>query len=525
MKRYIILLVITTLLTNISIAQNVDSLGAYPQLNQRELQIVKQQWVMTDNAAGMVFQNVNKGSYTRLERYLSEGEHHRVQEGSSNKGLRFVSERYDRFNDKVFVRGQFSFSMDKEYDRAWSDVINTYNSNPYYFGSSVRGNYDKQQFDLNLKVYSVAYRGFNFGLTIDYHVADISRQRDPRTRTYMIDYSIIPSIVYNVSDKSKLGFNIYYRYDKERMPSTSTVQTDPNLKYYNFVGLHNAIGRIGGYRAFSRQFISDYVGTALQYNYIDNGVKLLLSAGYDMQWQDTFGSRQESPGSFNSHNFRFLTNLILENSNVLHNAVLSASFKDAGANEYRQTQVIERDTLTGVTTEYWETTYIYKNRYVVNTANVDFSWKSYFLRPNSKEYKYSIGFDAAYRSFSNIYYLPKSEYKVDKLYAGVNGSVFLYNSKDHRVELEGSLKGGFKLDSKLDLFNENEISENILRPDLDYHNRTTVDLYGSVRYSFPMKFVKKGAMSGFAKIYAGNIFAQDSMNWTQYGISIGILTF
>ena len=220
-----------------------------------------------------------------------------------------------------------------------------------------------------------------------------------------------------------------------------------------------------------------------------------------------------------------MTNLILENSNVLHNAVISASFKDAGANEYRQTQVIERDTLTGVTTEYWETTYIYKNRYVVNTANVDFSWKSYFLRPNTKEYKYSIGFDAAYRSFSNIYYLPKSEYKVDKLYAGVNGSVFLYNSKDHRVELEGSLKGGFKLDSKLDLFNENEVSENILRPDLDYHNRSTVDLYGSLRYSFPMKFVKKGAMSGFAKIYAGNIFAQDSMNWTQYGISIGILTF
>jgi hypothetical protein len=308
MKKFIIFSIILLSFCESIYSQAKDSVTIYPDIQSRELQIVQQQWLNTNNAAGLAFSLVNKGSYTSLERFVSSGDYHRAQEGSSNKALKFSTQRYDRFNEKIYVRGSFSFLMNNEGERAWSDVINTYNSNPYIYGSSVKGDYQTQKFDLNLKVYSIPSGKFNFGVTIDYHVSDISRQRDPRSRSYSLDYSIIPSVTYAVSKNSRVGVDLYYRFDKEKMPGLTTVQTDPNLKYYTFTGMESAIGRIGGYRGFSRQFVSDYIGGALQYNYENKKVKLLLSAGMDAQWQETLGDKKQTPGSVNS--FNLLINLM-----------------------------------------------------------------------------------------------------------------------------------------------------------------------------------------------------------------------
>ncbi len=504
--------------------QFVDTLGSSPSMNQRELQLIVQQWILTDNAAGLAFSNVNKGGFTTFESFRSKGSHHRVQEGSANNGILFSSEGYSRFNDKIFARGQFSFLKNDEHDRAWSDVVHTYNANPYIFGSSVRGNYDKQQFDMKLQIYTAPVGRFNFGISVDYKVADISRQRDPRSRTYFIDYAIIPALTHSVSDNSKLGLYAFYRYDKERTPNLSTVQTDPNLQYFTFTGLQNAIGRVGGYRAFERQFVSDYTGGGIQYNYDDHAVKLLVSAGMDVQWQQTLGNKKQSPGSFNAYCFNFLANLIFRKERFLHNMLLTARHKDGGADEFRQTLISERDPITGISTEYWKTDYIYANRFVVSTSDVMLRWKMYSLKSNQKEYDWSIGAEAAYQAFLNTYYLPKSVYEVGKVYAGLNGSLFLLNNNEHRLEFESIIKTGFSSNALLDLAHETEISEWVLTADLDYHRRNTIELSGSFKYTFPMKFVKNNLMSGYARLYGGNQFASDSHNWFSFGLTIGLLT-
>lgn len=524
MKRLLYIILALATLSNHAFGFSRDSLNNYPNYNKRVLQTIRQQWGVTDNAAGMTFADVSKGSFATLERYLSQGDHHRVQEGSSNKGLTFSTERYDKFNDKILVRGAFAFNLNKEYDRAWSDVINTYNSNPFIYGSSVRGNYEQQRFDLNLKLYSRLNGRFNYGLTIDYHVYDIARQRDPRSRTYALDYSLIPAITYSLNKVSTIGLNLLYRYNKEKMPSLSTVQTDPNLKYYTFTGNENATGRIGGYRGFQRQFLSDYAGVALQYGYNKESVSLVLSAGLDYQYQQTLGDKKQTPGSYNSFNYKFKADLIINRPSFMHNIRANITLYDGGANEYRQRLESERDTLTGITTETWVTIYTYKNRYIVKTNDFDAKWRVFALENNGAGYKWSAGLSAGYSSFSNLYYLPSSEYSASRVHYGAEGSTTLYNKKGSRVELDLSVRFSNKTDSKLEVSNDTEIFRNVLNPDFEYHNRSTSQVGGSLKYTFPLRVVKNTKMSGYAKLYGGNLFASESRNWSSFGIALGILT-
>jgi hypothetical protein len=524
MKRYITAILMFALCNPI-FSQEKDTLKTFPDVQYRSLQVTSQLWLKSDNAAGLAFSNVNRGSYTYIDRNLSNGNYHRAQEGSSNKILKFSSERYDKLNERVMVRGHFSFSIINEGDRSWSDVKNTYNSNPFIYGSSVKGDYETQQFDLNLKVYSKTKNRMNFGVTLDYHVSDISRQRDPRSRSYLLDYSLIPSMTYKLNDYSKLGVDLYYRYDKEKMPGLSTVQTDPNLKYYTFTGLENAIGRIGGYKGFSRQFISDYAGTSLQYNYEKNSVKLLVSIGTDMQWQQTLGDKKQSPGSYNSFNYRVMSNLLINSTKYLHNLYLKASMYDGGADEFRQNLVSEKDPETGVITESWVTIHTYKNRVINKVSELNAYWKIYSLINSGRGYKWSIGLSGGYYNFSNCHYLPKSEFGSGRMNFGVDGSYLLFDRKNRIVEFEGLLRSSFKTDSYLITATQNEITENILNPDHEFFNLNTFQIFGTLKYSFPINIIKSSKISGFVKIYGGNIFAGSAHNRNSAGLSIGILTF
>ncbi len=503
---------------------NKDTTEYYPEYQKREIQKILQQWSNTSNAAGMIFAKNDRGSFVTLESYSNGGDYHRLQEGSANDGLRFFTERYDKLNDKVFVKGSFSFNLNKESERAWSDVFNTYNANPYIYGSSIKGNYETQLYKLNLKAYTLQFNKFNFGLLLDYQVADMARQKDPRSRSYLLNYSLIPSIVYNIDNSNKLGINLLYRYNKEKMPGLTTVQTDPNLQYYTFTGLENAVGRIGGYKGFSRQFIGDALGADIQYSFSNDKLNWLISGGAEYYKEETLGDKKQSPGSYNAYKYNIYSNLLLKGSKFLHNFQLKGSFVDGGADEYRQVLIAERDTLTGISTQIWETIYTYKNRYVVKTADIDASWKLYSMNKSGDGYKWSAGLSANYSSFENIYYLQKSEYGADKLSFGVNGSYLLWDNKYNKLIFETEAVAGLSLDSKLNVNRETEIYNTVLSSDLEYHNLNTYYVGGNLIYTFPLQFVKNSKLTGYTKLYGGNVFASDNIGWYNIGIAIGLLT-
>ncbi|MDZ4058952.1 MAG: hypothetical protein U1D64_02800, partial [Bacteroidales bacterium] len=138
-------------------------------------------------------------------------------------------------------------------------------------------------------------------------------------------------------------------------------------------------------------------------------------------------------------------------------------------------------------------------------------------------YRWSAGLNDGYSDYSNIYYLPNSEYSSGKVFGGISGSYLLYKKRDNKIEIEGDLRVGFNTDSNLTIALENEISENILRPDLEYHKLNTTEISGSMRYSFPMRFVKNAKLTGYARLYGGTL-AAGKLSWSDFGVAIGLLT-
>lgn len=516
--------IIATLACTVLHGAGADTLKAFPSLEKREMQKTGMQWENTTNAAGMKFGEVDKGSFTTLGVYKGAGDYHRVQEGSESRGLIFETERYDKLSDKIFVKGTFLFNMDKEYDKGWSDVYNSYNNNPFIYGSSIRGTYETQRFDLGLRAYTKYKSKVNYGLAIDYKVADIARQRDPRSRSYHLDYSLIPSVIFEINSKHTAGINLSYRFGKEKMPGLTTIQTDPNLQYYTFSGIEHAEGRIGGYKGFARQFLSDYYGGALQYNYRGEESKLLVSAGFEARWEETLGNLRQSPGSYNEFTYSFLADYLLEKNNMLHNIRAEGVIKDGGADEFRQELISVRDTITGVSTETWETIYVYKNRFVVKTSDFRISWSTTAMDPGKKSYRWAAGAEAGYEEFSNNYYLPHSEYASGKLLAGINGKVRLLNSSKGVLILSASAGASLNTSVKLNMATESIIGTEILSPDLEYHKKNTFRINGEMRYTFPLRMIKSTPILGYASLYGGNLFAAGGAGWYSAGISIGILT-
>ncbi len=524
MKKINILISLAFLVVvNIAAAQKIDSIPSPVSLKERELQILRQQWNITDNSAGMGLNIISTGSLTTLGVSRGVGDLHRAQEGSARNGLEFKTDRYDKYSDKLYLKGTFSFNLDKEFDRAWSDVFHTYNSSPYIFGSSVKGLYETQTFNLSFMAYSARIGRFNYGVGLDYKVADMSRQRDPRSRSYILDYKLTPSMTYNINANNILGINLSYRFEKEKMPNITTVQTDPNLKYYDFRGLNYVDGKIGGYKGFQRQFVSDFIGGAVQYNYLGESSKLLVSAGMDAQWQDVLGNNKQSPGSYNSYNYNVVADYFMESGMFIHNVNIKGSYLDGGANEFRQELQSYKNPVTGETTETWITNYEYKNRYMVKVSDIALFYKMMRLKADKKSIKWYVKPYLSYNQFLNVYYLPKSEYKVSKCFAGAYAFVSLFSKGGSDVDLTLKAIGGFPVKTDLSLASVSELNSAVYDIDMSYHKKKTIETFGDLRYTFPLKFGKTG-LFGYARIYAGDIFASGSSSWFSTGFSIGLLT-
>lgn len=89
---------------------------------------------------------------------------------------------------------------------------------------------------------------------------------------------------------------------------------------------------------------------------------------------------------------------------------------------------------------------------------------------------------------------------------------------------DAEVLAGFKTTSKLNVNSETEIYHNILLPDLAYHNRNTIYAGGNLTYTFPLQFVKSSKLTGYAKLYGGNIFTTGNIGWYNAGVAIGLLT-
>ena len=68
-----------------------------------------------------------------------------------------------------------------------------------------------------------------------------------------------------VFGSNTVGLSGHYRRRKEKIPNMTTVQQDPNLVYYQMYGLGEAVGTVGGYSGYQREWVNHQFGAELSY--------------------------------------------------------------------------------------------------------------------------------------------------------------------------------------------------------------------------------------------------------------------
>ncbi len=508
------------------------------QMEEYELNVLLHSWTQTQNAAGLGLSTIKAEGITELGYNQNAGDYHRAQEGNARNGIDFYSERFDQIGKNLVSWGSFNFKMDREKNRKWSDVMNTYNNNPYIFGSNVAGDYDRQLFDFHAKVGTRLPGKFNFGLGIDYKVADFSRLRDPRSRIFFADYAAIPGITFKLNEKNVIGLNLSVRYQKEQLPNITTVQDDPNLKYYSFFGMENADGIIAGYNSFERQFVSNFYGFDVQYAYKNDRIKFLLNAGTFIQNQDIFENLKQSPGSFHSINFKGNAVLNILLNRLLLNTSLVGNLKKGAADENLQELITVRDTATGIASQQWVTLHTYKNRFINNTSDAQFDLNIRNINTEKNDFSWIAGVNAGIMSFQNRYNLPLSEMNIHRGNAGIYGHYRILNMKNHRITLDAAINYEFGFDNLLTLGENSlvlptqgastfvegtyEVATKVILPDFNFYNSSATKYNLETKYSFPLHF-KKLNMIGYTKVFYEQTRSTSIGNWTSTGVSIGII--
>ncbi|MGL4852836.1 MAG: DUF6850 family outer membrane beta-barrel protein [Phocaeicola sp.] len=507
-------------------------------LEEREVQNARLTWGNTENAAGLALERYMQNGQTELGGYLSGGDLHRAQEGDARNGLRFKTDRYDKISDKFIVWGSFQFDMDTEKNRAWSDAITTYNNSPYLFGSAIQGDYDSQMFDFKAKLAHHTTDKLKLGVGANYLVGDVSRLRDPRTRTYLADYSILPSITYQVNENHTVGATASYRYRKDKMPNVRTVQEDPNFMYYPMVGMENGEeprlspgaengnGILRGFNGFRRQFVSNFWGGELQYAYSQNQLTWITTVGLQLENQQVLGDTKRSPGEYLSDQFKVATQLFVERGNLFHQAYAKATLYRGQANEFIQSLNETRDPVTGIVSKEWVTNFVYTNQYEVESTDIEAGYKVMELDQARGGYRWYAGINGTYGTFTNQYNIPLSYLKVAQLQAVATGGVRLLKKNRHTLTLEA--QAGYQASLKSDLLlnnSENDLAVNIWIPDADYYTVNQWVCKADVKYAFPI-YSKKVGLSGYLRIFSHNRLTNSERfgNWLTNGIAFGIIT-
>ena len=475
-----------------------------------------QLWRLTGNAAGLALDSSANRGVAFFDLQHSEGDYQRVQEGGQRNQLQFFTERYQTISPLLVGYGAFRFDMGRTENRAWCDVMRPYNSNPFFSGSSVSGKYDTQQFDLTAAVGTIRMWGFTGGLRLDYSVGDLSRLRDPRSRSELLDYKLAPSLTYSTGSHT-VGIAGHYNRRKEKIPSMTTVQQDPDLKYYLMTGMEQATGTTGGYSGYSREWVDHRFGAELTYGY-DNGVaKSVSSVTIERGSEDVLGTYKYEPGHYVSYRYGLTSHNRLRAANALHQIDLTASYEQAYADEHRQQLIQERDAEKGYTSYHYETLITFKKRYQVKRFNADIHYR-YNMVDGSAVNGY-LGATAALRQVENKHLLPTSALKYSYADVSIEGGTALL-----KKQLWLDAEAGYHHSTKADLQLADATTDyavGVLQPDMQYYDADYWRGHLALTYQFPLTLKGKHT-TAFVRAYGDYISADHSLTRSTVGLSFGL---
>ena len=478
-----------------------------------------QLWNLTDNAAGLGVDSLHQRGIASVTFQHDKNTLKRAQEEGMNNQLTAYTERYQNIGQYLVGYGSFSFNMQHQKDKTWSDVYRSYNSNPFIVGSDVAGVYDLQNIALKARLATVHLGALHYGLGIDYEVGDLSRLRDPRSRANLLIYQFTPSAVY-AWDKDALGVSLYYKRRKEKIPNVQTVRSDANLTYYIMSGLDNVLGVVNGHSSLNREWVNHTIGANLQYAHHTSSWHSLNNIGIEKAAENVYGQYKYEPGKYYAYTYNIGSFNRIYTANAVQQVDVKAQYTQGYADEYRQQLVQENNASTGVTSQYYTTLLTYKKRYQVRLFDVDLTYR-YNLLGNGNEIVGYVGAAGHYLHAANKHLLPHSHLRYGIANAQLQGGYALL--KNRQLWLEGAIGSRWGSNSLLELADANsKYAQEVLQKDMDYYNSKGLTLSGSVTYHFPL-MIKGNNTSCFVKAYGYYEAGSNKLSRNTIGVSLGVI--
>ena len=496
-----------------------DSLVGEPEYRYKNL---TQLWHNTSNAAGLSLDDSPNRGFASIGFNHRGGDYHRVQEGGAMNNMQFFTERYQRLGRYLYSYGKVDFNLGRTKDRAFADQYRPYNSNPYQSGSAIAGSYDHQDFDMVASVGTTDFSGWRFGLQLNYQLGDLSRLRDPRSRSQLLDYRLTPSVSYTMGGHT-LGLSGYYDRRKEKMGPLVTVQSDATLTYYLFSGMEYATGTIGGYSSFNREWVNHQVGVAMDYGYRSDAFHTLNSFGISRGEEYAYGTYKYEPGRYFTYLYNVQSQNRLLTGSVLHQVDVRMDWQQGYADEYRQQLIIKNDPQIGTTSYTYEKQLEFRKRYQVRTFDCAFRYRANFLNdaPSRLLQQSTASLKGYTHKASNRHLLPLSSSDYSRINFQLENGISLF--KQH---FTADLTLGYSVATRADLQLADDASvlaQRVLLKDLPYYDANLFHGRLQVMYQFPLTIKKSRAM-WFVKAFGDFTSANSAGHPNLYnvGFSVGL---
>ena len=431
---------------------------------------VQRLWAHSQNAAGMVFDDVQNYSNVILGYDLQDGNYCRPQEGQKETVVGVSSEGFINLKN-AYVWGVFNFAQKNMTDAGYNaSIADPFRGMPYYIADQHLSKWRNQYYDLKFRFYTL---------------------------------ELTPGITYRLNDSQKFGASFKYSSIKEdsRM---SNVNVYVDQDYYILYGLGTAIKGIGS--GVTSNYIGDRFGGAIQYNFSTPSFNLLFENSYDIK-AETVQQSYTTPkktASVKDKTARISLTMVQEGKDYTNYVKTTYTNRNIDGIQY----ISQRD--NSESQSGWLD--LYNNiraTYKTQTSSLNYA----LSRNRGNEYSWKVELDVNYIKQDDEYLMPNSVQNAENLSLGLGGkkNLVLGNSMNRRLLIDihaaynHNLGGRYVYGgSHADYLTVTELQQGVT-------NYYTCDFYrigGSVTYSQQVKDSKR--MNLFAKV------AFDRVNTSDY---------
>ena len=288
----------------------------------------KQTWTDSYNAAGLHFLDFNNSSF--IEAYMGKNDGPFVKyyesDDSFNFGLKTAS--YTKIKKTTFF-GKIDYNNFTGQDMTWSGLIY-----PERYLNSVADDRPAEKANESYKLSG----GFSsplseklfFGLQINYETAMMTKRKDLRHRTDLLDFETTAGLLYK-TDMFNFGLNYYYRKFHEKVTFSKIAEDDILYTGYVLKGMWFGVFDIWNQTSLnlSRDFLDVVQGGSVQVEYVKDNFRFHNEFTYKFQDGLTGPGRDRAYSQNEGTTLEYKGIAQYEQDNMRHYLKVKTNYTDA----------------------------------------------------------------------------------------------------------------------------------------------------------------------------------------------------